>query len=189
MPATTTRQLIEDIVKANKASQDPEELKELLGLIIRSEIKTVLEIGTHLGYSGANWYRAFEDAKIIGIEKEIPKFHDNQWWDNLIFNDSHDEETLETVKDFLLDIENNVIRSVDLLFIDGDHRYEAVKKDYEMYSPLVQAGGFIVFHDVILKDHPEVEVYKFWEEVKQNYDEFVTIHHGVGTGYGVLFVK
>jgi hypothetical protein len=34
-----------------------------------------------------------------------------------------------------------------LLFIDGDHRYEGVRRDFEMYSPLVGAGGLIAFHD------------------------------------------
>jgi hypothetical protein len=30
---------------------------------------------------------------------------------------------------------------VDFLFIDGDHTYEGVKKDFEMYSPLVRREG------------------------------------------------
>jgi predicted O-methyltransferase YrrM len=38
---------------------------------------------------------------------------------------------------------------VDFLFIDADHSYEGVKKDFEMYSPLVRKGGIIAFHDII----------------------------------------
>ncbi len=38
-------------------------------------------------------------------------------------------------------------RSVDLLFIDGDHHYEAVKKDIELYAPLVGSEGLICGHD------------------------------------------
>ncbi len=34
---------------------------------------------------------------------------------------------------------------LDYLFIDGDHRYEGVKKDFEMYGPLVKKGGVIAF--------------------------------------------
>jgi predicted O-methyltransferase YrrM len=40
-------------------------------------------------------------------------------------------------------------RKVDFLFIDADHSYEGVKKDFEMYSPLVRKGGIIAFHDII----------------------------------------
>ena len=37
-------------------------------------------------------------------------------------------------------------RMINLLFIDGDHRYGAVKGDYELYHPLVK--NLIAFHDV-----------------------------------------
>ena len=33
------------------------------------------------------------------------------------------------------------------LFIDADHSYEACKADFEAWSPLVQSGGEIAFHD------------------------------------------
>lgn len=35
----------------------------------------------------------------------------------------------------------------DILFIDGDHRYEAVKADYLRHSNRVKDGGIILFHD------------------------------------------
>ncbi|BBO79781.1 hypothetical protein DSCO28_03470 [Desulfosarcina ovata subsp. sediminis] len=35
-----------------------------------------------------------------------------------------------------------------LLFIDGDHSYEGVKKDFEMWSPFIVKSGIIAFHDV-----------------------------------------
>ena len=34
-----------------------------------------------------------------------------------------------------------------LLLIDGGHRYEEVKRDFELFSPFVQEGGLIVFDD------------------------------------------
>jgi hypothetical protein len=37
--------------------------------------------------------------------------------------------------------------SIDILFIDGDHRYAAVLTDFLLYEPLVAQGGFIVFDD------------------------------------------
>ena len=39
-------------------------------------------------------------------------------------------------------------RKIGLLFIDASHEYEAVKKDFEAWSPHVGEGGFIVFDDV-----------------------------------------
>ena len=34
-----------------------------------------------------------------------------------------------------------------LVFIDADHRYEAVKADFESWMPLVRTGGYVAFHD------------------------------------------
>ena len=36
---------------------------------------------------------------------------------------------------------------IDLLFIDGDHSYEGVKKDFELYSKLLSPSGIISIHD------------------------------------------
>lgn len=40
-------------------------------------------------------------------------------------------------------------KSVDFLFIDGDHRYEAVKKDIQLWLPKIIPGGFISGHDYV----------------------------------------
>lgn len=36
---------------------------------------------------------------------------------------------------------------IDYIFIDGDHEYDAVKKDYEDWYPFIKTGGIIAFHD------------------------------------------
>jgi cephalosporin hydroxylase len=38
-------------------------------------------------------------------------------------------------------------RSIDFLFIDGDHDIEPVQKDWDNSSSLVRPGGLIAFHD------------------------------------------
>jgi predicted O-methyltransferase YrrM len=37
---------------------------------------------------------------------------------------------------------------IDLLFIDADHEYEAVLRDYEEWAPYLTRNGTIAFHDV-----------------------------------------
>jgi len=39
-------------------------------------------------------------------------------------------------------------RPIDLLFIDGNHSYEAVRRDFEEWSRFVKPGGFLAMHDV-----------------------------------------
>lgn len=46
----------------------------------------------------------------------------------------------------------DVIRSfherLDLLFIDGNHEYAAVRRDFLDWAPLLKPGGYLAFHDV-----------------------------------------
>src|SRR5919201_2994456 len=37
---------------------------------------------------------------------------------------------------------------IDLLFIDANHEYEAVRRDFDQWSAFVKEGGVIAFHDV-----------------------------------------
>jgi predicted O-methyltransferase YrrM len=37
--------------------------------------------------------------------------------------------------------------SIDLIFIDGDHSYEACKADIAAWAPYARRGGVMAFHD------------------------------------------
>ena len=75
--------------------------------------------------------------------------------------DSHKEETLKQVKAIL------GMTKLDFLFIDGDHTYEGVKKDFEMYSVLVKQEGIIAFHDIVPgSGENDGGVPKFWGKIR-----------------------
>lgn len=40
-------------------------------------------------------------------------------------------------------------RSVDFIFIDGDHSFEAVRKDFKFYYPLLKKNGIFAGHDYV----------------------------------------
>lgn len=163
-------------------SQNILELKTLLRAATTSAIKpkVIVEIGTDRGGSMAVWRQAFNPAVLIGIE--IDEGKKVTATEVMIFGDSHDEKTLERLKDQLTG------NAIDFLFIDGDHTAEGVKKDYEMYSPLVKKGtGIIGLHDVFIEDNDTVGVYKFWNKLKKT-SNYCEIHFNGGTGTGVLFL-
>jgi predicted O-methyltransferase YrrM len=55
---------------------------------------------------------------------------------------------------------------VDLLFIDADHSYEGVKRDFEACFPVLASGAYILFHDSVDADrHPGAT--KYVEELKR----------------------
>lgn len=48
---------------------------------------------------------------------------------------------------------------IDLLFIDADHSYQAVLRDFDDWSPFVKVGGWIAFHDAWLTPPAGVDVF------------------------------
>jgi predicted O-methyltransferase YrrM len=96
----------------------------------------------------------------------------------------HRKETLDKLRTILKKGE------VDFLFIDGDHTYQGVKQDFQMYSPLVRKGGIVAFHDIATPDLTgECEVAKFWKEIKQshNHVEVVEEKNQKWAGIGILY--
>lgn len=70
--------------------------------------------------------------------------------------------------------------SFDLVFIDGDHRYEYVKYDYGFYG--CGASKVIAFHDVAgLRDCEGVE--RFWHELNANKREVIAPAKQSGIGW------
>jgi predicted O-methyltransferase YrrM len=149
-------------------------------------LPVVLEIGTWKGFSTELWWNELQPHLLITLEK------DNENPDGIriisnnihyLFNsDSHDINVIQTVKRIL----DN--QPVNFLFIDGDHSYNGVKQDFEMYLPLVKSPGIIAFHDALYHADKTEEVDMFWQEIKKEYP-FVEIKVSKeSTGIGVIFV-
>ena len=57
-----------------------------------------------------------------------------------------------TTDEYFQQLEPNA--KFDFIFIDGDHSYPGVKKDYESVLPYVSENGVMVFHDAWWDVHP-----------------------------------
>lgn len=60
-------------------------------------------------------------------------------------------------------------RRYGYIYVDGDHSYEGVKKDFEAFWPRLEKNGFMSFHDIVAKgylDGGEFGVWKFWNELE-----------------------
>jgi predicted O-methyltransferase YrrM len=60
--------------------------------------------------------------------------------------------------------------SLDFVFIDADHSYNAVKEDIEAWTPKVKTGGIVSGHDYFTKAREEIGVIKA-------VDEYVAAHN------------
>ncbi len=185
-----------------------EEILELLKILAVRKPKVLLEIGTANGGTLFLFSRiASDDGVLIGIDLPGGAFGGGypEWRTplykafatqnqkiHLIRDDSHKYTTCNTVMEI---IGNN---KLDFLFIDGDHTYDGVKRDFELYTPLVKYGGIIAFHDIVPSHFVKYgitteartgDVYRFWKEIKNNYQhqEIIAQKEQDGFGIGVIY--
>ena len=160
-----------------QAFQVQEELARLLEMVDAAKPRCVLEIGTANGGTLFFWTRvATPDATLISIDLPAGDFGEGyaQWRIpiyrrfplpgqtlHLIRGDSHAPETRDRAQ-VLLDGDK-----VDFLFIDGDHTYDGVRADFELFAPLVRPGGLIALHDVVVHRDTTCQVHRLWEQLQQ----------------------
>jgi len=76
--------------------------------------------------------------------------------------------------------------SLDFLFIDGDHTYDGVKKDFEIYGRYVRKNGIIAFHDIVPGPSERVGgVPRFWNEIKHQFDYVELVKNWKQGGFGI----
>lgn len=177
-----------------RPEQKKGEVVALLELVASDRPSRVLEIGT---LNGGTLFllacAASRDARLLSLDlRQYNHAH------RFLFRhfgcrsqkihvqriDSHAEETRRWVEEWF------DRQPLDLLFIDGDHSYEGVRRDWELYSPLVRPGGLIALHDIV--EGPEWavgEVPRFWREVRDTLDDVVELvesrdQGGYGIGVG-----
>jgi predicted O-methyltransferase YrrM len=173
-----------------------EEIQEVIKIFEGKNPKFLVEIGTAGGGSLFLLSRiASRDASLISIDLPPGKFVSGYPESRrslyksfarlgqriyLIRKDSHNLKTLDEVKNIL---GNN---KLDLLFIDGDHSLEGVKRDFELYGPLVKDGGFIILHDIVTGPARAVGgVPEFWAEIKKRYKYYEIVKDWGQGGYGI----
>lgn len=142
------------------ASQDAFELRQMLETVAQLKPKKILEIGVHTGNGLKAFGQAFPDAKLYGLEidSQFLQFKDFA----LIEGDATKPEIIEAVRK---------LGPFDFIFIDGDHRFEGVKADWDNYHGMVRPGGAVGFHDTSRTGEgwmSKVEVRPFLETLWQS---------------------
>jgi cephalosporin hydroxylase len=161
----------------------------------RRRPRTVLEIGSLKGGTLWAWCRiANPAATIISVDlpggafgggyldTETPRLRGYAGRGqtlHLVRGDSHHPDTLRQVTQ-LLDG-----RPVDLLFIDGDHTFDGVRSDYDMYGPLTAPDAIVAFHDIVEHPkHPSGEVHRLWDQLPGR--DVIDPHDRTWGGIGIL---
>ncbi len=54
---------------------------------------------------------------------------------------------IKLIQGFSADVSGFINEPLDFVFVDGDHTYDGVKKDFELYGEKLSDNGTIAFHD------------------------------------------
>jgi predicted O-methyltransferase YrrM len=156
--------------------------------------RTVVELGTHNGYS---FFVLCEAAKRLGLNARL-------WAVDTWRGDDHagfyGDEVFSGVQevvdadyaqsavllrgyfaDFVDDFEDG---SIELLHIDGRHAYDDVREDFESWLPKVAEHGVVLFHDIAVSERG-FGVQQFFGELAERHATFGFLHNN---GLGVLSV-
>jgi len=194
----TFNQAFDFTTKHIKSYQVKSEVQGLIELIRDLEPKSYIEIGTA---DGGTHFLIRKLCESIDLSVAIDTDIRNRFLIDRITStaDSHYISGYSSAPNTLKAV-NRVFPekgTVDLLFIDGDHRYDGVKSDFELYQPLVRKGGYIIFHDIVedwgQRYGRETNKYTggvptFFSEIKGDYQHhrFVEDLEQDGFGIGVL---
>lgn len=116
----------------------------------------ILEIGSYVGASAACFgasKKGDDSAKILCIdtwENDAMTEGKKNTYAEFISNTKLFSKWIIPIRGFSTDVVGKVsqhIDHLDLLFIDGDHSYEGVKKDWDTYKRFLTKGSVVVFHD------------------------------------------
>lgn len=173
------------------------EITRFLDFAKRLSAKTVVEIGTAKGGTLFLLTRiAHPDALIVSLDSRhghdfnrtnealFRLFPRGKQVLHLIRGNSHSPRTLRELQSVL----NGA--KIDLIFIDGDHTYSGVRRDFINILPLMARNGAMAFHDIsaIKVDYHMIEVSRFWAEVKRCYRHHEFVDREAPLGIGVLLV-
>lgn len=152
---------------ANPASLSPAQGELLKAILANISAKTVVEIGCFIGIStlwlAAGMACSNSRGRLYAVDTYLPKF---PWppfhYSCIVDPKSVIADSIESAgfSDIIHLIESDSKDAasnfdswlgsdeIDLLFIDGDHSIEGCKSDFELYTPRVAVGGYIIFHDI-----------------------------------------
>lgn len=190
--------LIEEMEEDAKINKVPiiskDSLSFLFMLIDLKKPKRILEIGTAIGYCAINLASFDCDLIVDSIERDEALYNKAK----VNVSKAKLEKRINLYLADALTIDNNELKSYDLIFIDGAKaQYE---KFFNKFKSLLKEGGIIVsdnllFHNLLFEENVSKNVKGLTDKIKKynlflkENEEFKTYFFQVGDGIGVSIRK
>jgi len=163
-------------------------------LISALKPRSIVELGTMYGYSFFAFCQAVEGqdppAVCYAVDTWEGDLNTGKYGEQVYVNVQNQlEENFKGANAHLLRMrfDEAAVKfapgSVDLIFIDGCHTYEAVKEDFLTWKDKMSGRGVMMFHDTRVEGEG-FGVKQFWNEVRAG-KPHIEFHHD--HGLGILF--
>jgi hypothetical protein len=188
--------ILQKTLSGNRGGQQQFEIDSLAYLFAERGVRSYLEVGARYGdsfydvmrrlpvgskgvcvdFPGNVWGTAGSSE---ALEAACEKLRKKGYNITIILGDSTDPRVVKEVER---------LGPFDAALLDGDHRYNGIKKDFENYASLC---GIVALHDIVghgqrHSEGIEVEVPKFWREIKTK-ESVEFIAPGSAMGIGVVW--
>ncbi len=163
-------------------------------LVDAAKPRSLVELGTHNGYSFFAFCQAVQSLKLqcscYAIDTwegdEHAGFYGDEVYQGVASIQQLNYADISTLIRATFDAALPYFSdgSIDLLHIDGRHTYEDALTDYTTWTPKLSERAIVVFHDTNVR-RSDFGVWRLWSELKIKFPSFEFIH---GNGLGVLAV-
>lgn len=121
-------------------------LRPALKQLINERDLIGIEIGTYRGVYALVYLEELDIKKVFLIDSYEGGASNKEEGAHLLLKDYEDKT--EWIKAKSANVANRFNNeSLDFVYIDGDHQYEAVLQDISLYYPKVKKGGLVSGHD------------------------------------------
>ena len=152
----TVRQVAASAVKSKKYSQ------VLYRLARYYQPKNIIELGTSLGITTIYFAKAVPSAQVTTIEgSEAIRREAVKNFERLAVSNV---ESLQGNFDDVLPLVLNKLDSIDLAYVDGNHRYEPTVRYFRQIVEKAHNDTILVFDDI----HWSAEMERAWMEIKSD---------------------
>lgn len=147
---------------SSKSLQSPKFAQLFFRIINHYKMRNVLELGTSLGITTSYLAAASSEINCFTLEgsPEIAK----------IAMQNFEKQGLKNIKTVVGDIDKTIgfalqeLKSVDFVYFDANHKYEAVMRYFNACLPYVSSNTIFVFDDIYWSEGME----KAWKEIKNS---------------------
>ena len=134
--------------------------KILFKTALNYQPKTILELGTSLGISTLYFSKASDQSQVYTLEG-CPNVAN---WAKYNFKSAKSKNIKQFIGEFDKSLPNSLkeIAQLDLVFIDGNHRYQPTMDYFNICLKKAHEHSIFIFDDIYWSD----EMKKAWEELK-----------------------